>query len=75
MEGKFQIGLTRDFIGPDGRMTYRDIGLGLLDKEPSCTYGFLDEYKNPLLPEQIASYDAILSLTPGWKAETFAKGA
>jgi phosphoglycerate dehydrogenase-like enzyme len=75
MEEKFQVGITRDFIGPDGRMTYRDIGLGLLDREPLCAYRFFDENKTPAAPEQIAHCDAVLSLTPGWKAETFAEGA
>ena len=75
MPDKFRIGVTRDFIGPDGRMTYKDIGLGLLDSEPHCAYRFLDENTNPASPDQIADCDAVLSLTPAWKAETFANGA
>lgn len=75
MAGMFEVGITRDFIGPNGRMTYKDIGLGLLDREPQCAYRFLDELKSPVAPEQIAPLDAVLSLTPGWKADTFAGGA
>lgn len=75
MKNKFQVGISRDFIGPDGRMTYKSIGLGLLDKEPQCTYRFFEEHKSPVAPEQIADCDAVLSLTPGWKPETFANGA
>jgi phosphoglycerate dehydrogenase-like enzyme len=75
MGQKFQVGITRDFIGPDGRMAYKDIGLGLLDSTPPCAHRFFDAHKSPVTPEQIAPCDAILSLTPGWKAETFAQGA
>lgn len=75
MAEKFQVGITRDFLGAEGRLTYKDIGLGLLDNESRCTYRFLDEHKSPVTPEQAAAFDAVLSLTPGWKAETFAGGA
>ncbi len=56
-------------------MSYKDIGLGLLDAEPSCGYRFLDDMKNPVSPDQIADCDAVLSLTPAWNSETFARGA
>ncbi len=75
MENTFQIGVTRDFIGPDGRMTYKDIGLGLLDRESACSYRFFDEHKTPVAPEQVADCDAVLALTPGWTSETFANAA
>ena len=75
MDSCFQIGITRDFIGPDGRMSYKDIGLGLIDAVPDCKYHFLEDHKNPVSPEQIAGIDAALALTPGWKSETFASGA
>jgi Phosphoglycerate dehydrogenase and related dehydrogenases len=71
----FQVGITRDFIGPDDRMTYKDIGLGLLDAEPSCVHHFFEEGRSPVAPSQIAECDAVLSLTPTWNTETFAQGA
>jgi phosphoglycerate dehydrogenase-like enzyme len=75
MAHEFVVGITRDFIGPDGGMSYKDIGLGLIENEPGCVYRFFDEHKNPVSPEQIADCDAVLALTPGWKPETFASGA
>src|ERR1041385_5994998 len=75
MSDPFRVGITRDFIAESGQLTYKDIGLGLLEAEPRCEYAFLGEYHSPMRPEQIAPLDAVLSLTPGWKAETFAAGA
>src|SRR5438105_2700927 len=75
MQGSFQVGITRDFIGPDGCMSYKDIGLGLLDSEPVCAHRFFDQHVSPVAPEQIAECDAVLALTPGWTSETFAQGA
>ncbi len=31
MNHKFRIGLTRDFLTPDGKLTYKDMGLRVLD--------------------------------------------
>lgn len=75
MKEPFRVGITRDFVAENGQLTYKDIGLGLLEAEPRCRYAFFAEHRNPVQPEQIASLDAVLSLTPGWKAETLAEGA
>jgi phosphoglycerate dehydrogenase-like enzyme len=75
MSDLFEVGITRDFIAENGHLTYKDIGLRLLEAESRCHYAFLAEHQNPVRPEQIAGLDAVLSLTPGWKAETFAAGA
>jgi phosphoglycerate dehydrogenase-like enzyme len=75
MGEKFQVSITRDLLGSDGRLTYKDIGLGLLDNDPQCMYRFFETYESPVAPAQIAFSDAVLSLGPEWKAETFANGA
>ncbi len=75
MTEKFRVGITRDFVADSGDLTYKDIGLGLLDAEPRCDYAIFAEHHNPVRPEQIAACDAVLSLTPGWKHETLAGGA
>jgi phosphoglycerate dehydrogenase-like enzyme len=72
---KFIVGITRDFVTESGQLTYKDIGLGLLEAEPRCRYEFFTEHHNPVRPEQIEALDAVLSLTPAWKTETFARGA
>jgi phosphoglycerate dehydrogenase-like enzyme len=69
------VGITRDFVAENGQLTYKDIGLGLLDADARCRYEFLAESHSPVRPEQIAGLDAVLSLTPAWKTETFAGGA
>jgi hypothetical protein len=75
MSDLFEVGVTRDFVTESGALAYRDIGLGLLEAESRCRHRFLDQHHNPMRPEQIAGLDAVLSLTPGWTAETFAAGA
>jgi phosphoglycerate dehydrogenase-like enzyme len=71
----FEIGITRDFMGPGGKLTYKDIGLGLIEAEPRCQYEFLADHHSPVGPSQITNVDAVISLTPSWTAETFANGA
>ena len=75
MDDLFTVGVTRDFISASGELAYKDIGLGLLDAEARCRQSFFAEHHSPVQPDQIASIDAALSLTPGWTAETFAQGA
>jgi len=56
MTGKpFRIGLTRDFLKPDGTIGFGDIGLSLLDAAPDVTWEFLSETAAELKPEQIAN--------------------
>jgi phosphoglycerate dehydrogenase-like enzyme len=75
MSNHYNVGITRDFIAESGILTYKDIGIGLLDAEPQCRHEFFTSHHSPVLPEQIASVDAVLSLAPGWTAATLAKGA
>ena len=39
----FRVGVTRDFLKPDGTLGYGDIGLGLLDETPGVEWEFLAE--------------------------------
>ena len=43
MPGQFRVGVTRDFLGPDGRIAFGDIGLSLLDRQPGLSWEFLAE--------------------------------
>ncbi len=72
---RFHVGITHDFMAANGELTYQDIGLRLLQAEPQCRYAFFAENHNPVRAEQIAEMDAVLSLAPGWTAETLAGGA
>lgn len=71
---RFRVGVTRDFLGPDGTISYGDpthgIGLGLLDEAENVEWEFLAEEAEELRPEQVAPYDAILLLKPRVTAAT-----
>ncbi len=72
MEECFHVGLSRDFLSADGRLTYQDIGLDLLDRDPAIERHFFDHHIPVVQPDQIRDCDALIALTPQCTAETFA---
>ncbi|MEA2598165.1 MAG: hypothetical protein QOF01_4634 [Thermomicrobiales bacterium] len=66
----FRIGLTRDFLNPDGTLGFGDIGLGLLEGRPEIEYEFLAENSRELGPDQIRGYDGLAVLAPRVSAAT-----
>ncbi len=67
----FKVGLTRDFLTPDGALTYNDIGLSILEEAEGITYEFMKEYRSPVTADMLQGYDAIISLAPAYNAESF----
>lgn len=67
----FKVGLTRDFLSPAGELSYKDMGLDILDKEPTIQYEFLKEHSSPIKADMIAGYDAIISLAPAYDQKSF----
>jgi D-3-phosphoglycerate dehydrogenase len=65
----FRVGLTRDFLQPDGSLGFGDIGLGLLDGA-GIPWEFLAEDTRELRAEQVRGYDALLVLAPRVTAAT-----
>lgn len=65
------VGLTADFLTPDGELPYRDIGLGRLQAEPRIKYHFMPPHPLLLEAHHIQDYDAIVSLAPKYTRETF----
>lgn len=63
MSSPFRVGLTRDFLGPDGNLGYGDIGLSLLESA-GISWDFLAEDTRELSARQIRDYDALLVLAP-----------
>jgi phosphoglycerate dehydrogenase-like enzyme len=64
MAEPFRVGVTRDFLKPDGTLAHGDVGLGLLDEARGVEWGFL-EVDTPELPaEHLRGYDALLVLAP-----------
>jgi phosphoglycerate dehydrogenase-like enzyme len=66
----FRIGLTRDFLNPDGTIGVGDIGLDALQGKPGVTHEFLAENTPELRADQIRGYDALAVLAPRVSAAT-----
>jgi len=67
----FKVGLTRDFLTPEGNLTYKDIGLEILEKADGVEYEFLKQHNSPVTAEMLKGYNAIISLAPAYTAESF----
>ncbi|HVA47307.1 MAG TPA: NAD(P)-dependent oxidoreductase [Pirellulales bacterium] len=67
---EFRVGITRDFLKPDGSLGFGDIGLGLLDQNPDPRWEFLPEACDEIAPEVADEYDALLVLAPRVTART-----
>ncbi len=69
----FRIGLTRDFLKPDGTIGFGDIGLELIDAASTVVWEFLPENRPVLGPDQIEGYDGLLVLASKVTAETLSQ--
>ena len=69
----FRIGLTRDFLKPDGTIGFGDIGLDLIDAASTVVWEFLPENRPVLGPDQIEGYDGLLVLASKVTAETLSQ--
>jgi phosphoglycerate dehydrogenase-like enzyme len=69
MAASFRVGITRDFLKPDGTLGFGDIGLQRLGSL-ACT--FLADRVDELRPEHVRDYDALLLLAPRVTAATLA---
>ena len=66
----FRVGLTRDFLTPDGRIGWGEIGLDALTAADGVSWDFLP-YGGDELPATVATdYDALIVLTPTVSADT-----
>jgi D-3-phosphoglycerate dehydrogenase len=72
MDRQFRVGITRDFLAPDGKMPFADLGFDLLESARGVAYELFPEHRREVGPDQIAGYDAIVSLAPAYTRETFA---
>jgi phosphoglycerate dehydrogenase-like enzyme len=69
-DAPFRLGLTRDFLEPDGSLAFGDIGLDLLGTNPRLVWEFLPEHHAEIPPQVADRYDALLVLTPRVTATT-----
>ncbi len=67
----FRVGLTQDFLNPDGSLGFGDIGLDRLDGADGVEWEFLPNSGPELCAEQIHDYDALMVLGPRVTARTF----
>jgi len=68
----FRVGVTRDFLNPDRKLGFGDIGLSRLDDTSGVQWEFLPDNFTTLTPAHADTYDAILVLAPRVTAETLA---
>jgi D-3-phosphoglycerate dehydrogenase len=73
MSRSFRVGLTRDLLSPDGRLLFRDIGLDLLDDDPTIEWEFMPAWQPEIAPEQLRDYDAIVVLAARVTARSLAQ--
>lgn len=73
MSRPFRVGLTRDFLGPDGQVAFGDIGLDLLDRAPDVEWQFLDEDTHEIRSDQVRDYDALIVWAPSITESTLSE--
>jgi D-3-phosphoglycerate dehydrogenase len=66
----FRVGVTRDFLRPDGSIGFGDIGLSRLDAAEGVEWEFLGQNAEELSAAQVRDYDALLVLAPRVTAAT-----
>ena len=66
----FRLGVTRDFLAPDGSLGFGDIGLGQLAEQPRIEWEFLAAHHAELPRDVADAYDALLVLAPKVTAAT-----
>ena len=57
MSEAFRVGITRDFIRPNGELGFGGAGVRLLEQTPGIEVTFLPEHGSELQPEDIAGFD------------------
>jgi phosphoglycerate dehydrogenase-like enzyme len=64
MSETFRVALSRDFLTPDGRLGWGDIGLGRLTEADGVSWEFLPGDHRELPAGSLAGYDALILLGP-----------
>jgi phosphoglycerate dehydrogenase-like enzyme len=62
--GSFRIAFSADFLDERKQPAFPDIGLALLDQDPSVSHEFLADYRPEYHPDQLAPFDVVISLKP-----------
>jgi phosphoglycerate dehydrogenase-like enzyme len=59
----FRIGVTRDVVRPDGSLVFAPVGFDALEA-PGIEWGFLDEDRRELAPDQLGGLDGLFHFSP-----------
>ncbi len=68
---KFRVGLTRDFLAPNGELALGDIGLQKLTTLSGISVEFFQERLSEVSEKQTQCYDAIISMAPRYTRSSF----
>ncbi len=68
---KFRVGLTPGFLGRDGKVRFKDVGLELLEKESHIEYTFIKRAHPMVPPDEIRELDALIAFGGVYPRETF----
>ncbi|MGE3780306.1 MAG: hypothetical protein AB7F89_24165, partial [Pirellulaceae bacterium] len=74
MPARFRLGITRDFLKPDGTVGFGDIGLHLLGSPAAVDWEFLPHYEEEISPDIADNYDGLLVLKPTVSRRTVTGG-
>src|SRR2546430_2714486 len=61
MDGPFRVGITRDFLGPNGEPIWPGLAGVLHERFPGIEVEILAEQRPTIAPEQIRDFDAVVS--------------
>ena len=69
----FRVGLTRDFLKPDGTPAFDQAAFAVLKADPRIACEYIKDATSEVTADQAAQYDAIIVLTPRVTAATVAR--
>lgn len=73
MDDPFRIGITRDFLLPDGRPVWEGLTVTLRERFPRAEVTYLAERHRFMPPEQLRPLDAIISFGARYTHESFSQ--
>ncbi|MBM3517613.1 MAG: dehydrogenase [Alphaproteobacteria bacterium] len=69
---RFQVGLSSDFLRPDGSLLFREMDLALLDREPDLAWRYVGAAgAATIAPADVADLDALMLLGRRMSRESF----
>ena len=72
MSRKVRIGITRDLFDQEGRFIMPCPGPKLLEEMPNVEYEVFADFSKEVTPEQIKSFDMVISFIPKWTQQSLA---